>query len=53
MKADLTPRLRERLLAATEGLSGEAYTEAFKKELAAIAKDVATPETILNKLIAP
>src|SRR6185503_9711035 len=41
----------KRLSAATEGLSGEAYTSAFKAELGVIKEEVATAGSELNKLL--
>lgn len=41
----------DRLIDATEGLSGNAYAEAFKGELKRIASDVVTSGTSLNNLL--
>ncbi len=41
----------DRLSAATEGLSGSAYTAEFRAELARIRADVATPGSKLNQLL--
>jgi RHS repeat-associated protein len=41
----------DRLVKATEGLSGEAYTKAFQAELTAIGQEAKTSGTLLNQLI--
>jgi hypothetical protein len=41
----------DRLMGATEGLMGEEYATALVRELRAIAKDVTTPGSELNKMI--
>ncbi|MFO0755161.1 MAG: FG-GAP-like repeat-containing protein [Byssovorax sp.] len=41
----------QRLQAATRGLSGDAYTRAFRAELEAIRTEAATPGSLLNNLL--
>jgi hypothetical protein len=41
----------DRLLSATDGLSGQEYTDALIKELSTIAKEARTEGTQLNKLL--
>jgi hypothetical protein len=41
----------DRLTSATKGLSGEAYSDAFRAQLDAIARDVSKPGSVLNSLV--
>lgn len=41
----------DRLQSATKGLDGNAYKQAFQKELAAIREEVASPGSFLNSLV--
>lgn len=41
----------DRLIGATDGLSGEAYKLALQSELRAISQEVATAGSVLNKLL--
>lgn len=41
----------DRLISATEGLTGDAYTAAFKAELAKLREEAATAGTELNRLL--
>ena len=41
----------DRLFEATRGKSGDAYTQAFKKELTTIGIEIQTSGTDLNKLV--
>ncbi|HEY6124690.1 MAG TPA: AHH domain-containing protein, partial [Steroidobacteraceae bacterium] len=41
----------DRLTGATRGLSGDAYSSAFRAELAAIGRDASTAGHALNKLL--
>jgi hypothetical protein len=41
----------DRLRDATKGLSGDAYSMAFRKELGTIRAEASTPGTTLNKLL--
>lgn len=41
----------DRLVEVTQGKSGDAYTQAFQRELAKIGKEIQTPGTKLNNLV--
>ena len=41
----------DRLTAATNGLSGEAYRDKLQAELRAIGREIQTPGSVLNKLV--